>query len=110
MHFIPILFFILYSFHCAAQGNVSALKPGMSDIEVRKIMGEPDRIERFATVKYNSFDTSVYWFYQPKAVVVITNHIFDRIEKNRTELLKFIQQNASKKEEGGLTIVSYGKN
>ena len=83
------------------------LKPGMSDIDVKRTIGEPQKIESFATVKTNTFDTSVYWRYPNGKIVVITNHLFERVEKNREELLRSIQQHTSKNK--GLKIVTYGK-
>jgi hypothetical protein len=85
------------------------LKTGMSDIEVQKIMGPPPKTEQFATVKNNTSDTSVYWSYSNNYVVVITNHLYERVEKNRDALLKSLQQKAAKKDPGGLRIVTYGK-
>lgn len=83
------------------------LKPGMSDVDVKKLIGEPTRLENFTTVKINTYDTSMYWRYPDEIVVVITNHLFERVEKNREELLKYIQQGASK--HNGLIIVTNGK-
>jgi hypothetical protein len=100
---------VLLGLEVYAQDRFTSLKPGLSDIDVKKLLGEPAHIEPFATVKNNTSDTSVYWRYENNKIIVITNHLFDRVEKNRTELLKFIQRNASNTKEGGLTIVSYGK-
>jgi hypothetical protein len=112
----PILFILVFftAYCCLAQSGESGkrwneLKPGMSDVDVKKIMGEPVKIEHFTTVKNNTFDTSVYWSYTNNYVVVLTNHLYERIEKNRDELLKSIQQKASKKDSGGLRIVTNGK-
>jgi hypothetical protein len=85
------------------------LKPGMAEAQVKQIVGEPIRFESFTTVKYQSYDTSVYWRYPNNVVVVFTNHLFDRIEEDREALLKYIQQRAFKKEKEGLVIVNNGK-
>ena len=113
MHFGYSLVFCCLSFISKAQQPSETkkawekLNPTMSDIDVQKLIGEPQKIESFATVKTNTFDTSVYWRYPNGEIVVITNHLFERVEKNRDELLRSIQQNASKN--NGLKIVTYGK-
>jgi hypothetical protein len=113
MKFNYLLVFICLAFISEAQQSADSkkpwdqLKPGMSDIQVQKLIGEPDKYENFTTVKNNTFDTSVYWRYHSGEVVVITNHLFDRIEKNREELLRSIQLSASKN--NGLKIVPNGK-
>lgn len=86
-----------------------SLKPGMAEEQVKQKVGEPIRLESFTTVKYQSYDTSVYWRYPNNVVVVFTNHLFDRIEDDREALLKYIQQRAFRKEKEGLVIVSNGK-
>lgn len=85
-----------------------ALKPGMSEPQLRQIMGEPIRFEPYTTVKYNTYDTSVYWRYADDKVVVVTNHLVERVEHNRQQLLTFIQKHASKKDKDGLIIISHG--
>lgn len=82
------------------------LKAGMSEIQVKQLIGEPTRLEAFTTVRYNSYDTSVYWRYPNNAVVVFTNHLLDRVETDRDALLRYIQQRAFKKQADGLVIVN----
>jgi hypothetical protein len=90
--------------------KLNDLKPGMSEIQIKQYLGDPIKFENFATVKRNTFDTTIYWRYADDAIVVVTNHLFDRVEKNKEELLKFIQQNASRKDGSGFDIINYGKN
>jgi outer membrane protein assembly factor BamE (lipoprotein component of BamABCDE complex) len=85
--------------------RLETLKPGMAEPQVKQLLGEPIRFESFTTVKYQSYDTSVYWRYPDNTVVVVTNHIFERTEEDRDALLKYIQQRAFKKEKEGLVIV-----
>ncbi|MES2560908.1 MAG: hypothetical protein V4590_14275 [Bacteroidota bacterium] len=85
------------------------IKPGMSEPQLKQIMGDPVRFEPYTTVKYNTFDTSVYWRYPNEKVVVVTNHLVERVEHNREQLLTFIQQHASKKDKDGLIIINHGK-
>ena len=95
-----------------AQNNslhLDDLKFGMSEYQIKQIIGEPTHIESFATVKYNSSDTSIYWKYTNEVIIVVTNHQFDRIEKNKDVLLKYIQQKSGKKEADGLIVISHGK-
>ena len=113
MKFHYLLIFICLSFTGSAQQpsdtkkSWDKLNTGMSDVDVKKLIGEPLKIESFATVKTNTFDTSVYWRYPNGEIVVITNHLFERVEKNRDELLRSIQQKTSTN--NGLKIVTYGK-
>jgi hypothetical protein len=104
-----LLCLMFVGFLSFAQKSDSPLKEGMSDIDVKKILGEPMKIEHFTTVKNNTFDTSVYWRYANNTVVVITNHLYNRTEKNWNELLKTIQLKASRKDSEGLKIVTNGK-
>jgi hypothetical protein len=103
------LYLIFVGFLLFAQETYSSLKQGMSDIEVKKILGEPIKVENFTTVKNNTLDTSFYWRYAQDKVIVITNHLYDRTEKNWNGLLKSIQLKASRKDSEGLRIVSHGK-
>jgi hypothetical protein len=114
MRLFYLFMFMNFSFLAKAQQSADTkktwelLKPGMSDVDVKKLIGEPNKSENFTTVKRNTFDTSTYWRYPNNVVVVITNHLFERVEKNREDLLRSIQQNASKKD-NGLIIVPNGK-
>lgn len=91
-----------------ANEKLKAIKPGMSEPQLRQIMGDPIRFEPYTTVKYNTFDTSVYWRYPDEKVIVVTNHLVERVEQNRQQLLIFIQQHASKKDKDGLIIITHG--
>lgn len=90
--------------------NWEQLKPGISAVQVKQLLGDPIKIEQFTTVRYNSYDTSVYWRYPNNRIVVVTNYIFERVEEDRTHLLKQLQQRAYKKSKDGLVIVYNGKN
>lgn len=90
--------------------NWEQLKAGMSAVQVKQLLGDPLKIEQFTTVRYNSYDTSVYWRYPNNRIVVVTNYIFERVEEDRTHLLKQLQQRAYKKSKDGLVIVYNGKN
>lgn len=109
---IFVAIFILSSVILAQSNNPEdkfweVLKPGMSEIQVKQFVGEPIKLESFTTVKYNSYDTSVYWRYPNNTVVVFTNHLLDRIEEDRDALLRYIQQHAFKKDKEGLVIVNH---
>ena len=81
----------------------------MSDVQVKQIIGEPVQSENFVTVGYQTSDTSVYWRYGKDAVIVLTNHMFNRIEPNREQLLRYVQQHAFQQNAQGLIIVNHGK-
>ncbi len=91
-----------------AKDKWKLIKPGTSEPQLKQVMGDPIRFESYATVKYNTSDTSVYWRYPDDKIVVVTNHLVERIEHNRQQLLTFIQQHASKKDKDGLIIISHG--
>jgi hypothetical protein len=93
----------------ASEKTLLQLKPGMSDVQVRQIIGDPTRLENFSTVAYNTSDTTVYWRYGTELVLVITNHMFNRTELNREQLLRYIQQHAFQPNAQGLIIVNHGK-
>lgn len=115
MHFLYLFVFLCTATFIRAQQPTEPLKKyedlkaGMSEFQIKQHIGEPLKFESFTTVKYNSADTSIYWRYPNDIVIVVTNHQYDRFEKNRDALLKHIQLKSGKKEADGLTVISHGK-
>lgn len=100
---------VVFGLMCAAQGvpqTFRTIKPGTSEPDVIKQVGEPQRIEKFATVKNNSFDTTRYWRYSNDVIIIFTNHAVDAVVAKWDVVLKRIQQRAARKDEEGLTIVT----
>lgn len=101
----------LFSFCAQAQTpkpDWDQLKPGMSAIDVKKWVGEPQKLESFYTIPFQTTDTSFYWRYDGGKVVIIKNHMLERVETDRNALLRNIQQKAFKQTKDGLIIVPYG--
>ena len=112
-YIISCMYVLLSNNHLRAQSidakdKWKLVKPGMSEPQLKQLIGDPTRFEPYTTVRYNTFDTSVYWRYPDEKIVVVTNHLVERIEHNRQQLLTFIQQHASKKDKDGLIIISHG--
>lgn len=92
-----------------AQGlpkKFAAIKPGTSETDVIRMVGEPRKIEHFSTVRNNSYDTTRYWRYDNDVIVVFTNHAVESVEPKWENLLKKIQQRANRKDEDGIRIIS----
>ena len=100
---------VMLSCWCAAQGVPQAFRKitlGTSEPDVIKLVGEPQKIEKFATVKNNSYDTSRYWRYSNDVIIIFTNHAVDAVVPKWENVLKRIQQKAARKDDEGLTIVT----
>lgn len=108
MKTIIISLLLMVPAFCMAQSlpkKFAAIKPGTSEADVIKQVGEPVKIERFVTVKNNSYDTSRYWRYDRDVIVVFTNHAVERVVPKWEQLLKTIQQRANRKDEEGIKII-----
>lgn len=84
----------------------AAIKPGTSETDVVKQVGEPTKIENFATVGNQNFDTSYYWRYQNSITIIFTNHAVSAIEPKWELVLKRIQAGASQSTPNGLKIIT----
>lgn len=82
------------------------IKPGTSENDVVKLVGEPIKIERFVTVKNNTSDTSRYWRYQGDITVVFTNHAVSMVEPKWDNVLKHIQLYANRQDQEGIKIIT----
>lgn len=104
-----LVFGVLIVVGAAGQGMPQAFRkitPGTSEPDVIKLVGEPYKIEKFATVKNNSFDTSKYWRYSNDIIIVFTNHAVEAVIPKWETVLKRIQLGAARKDDNGLTIVA----
>lgn len=84
----------------------AAIQAGTSKADVIKQVGEPLKIEKFATVKNYTHDTSYYWQYANGITIIFTNHAVDVIEPKWENVLKRIQQFANRKDESGIKIIN----
>lgn len=104
-----VLVSLIMANFCMAQAlpkKFAAINPGTSETDVIKQVGEPKQIERFSTVRNNSYDTTRYWRYEKDIIIVFTNHAVETIEPQWETLLKKIQQRANRKDEDGIKIIS----
>lgn len=111
MKIAPVLILLLSTGFCMAQGlpkKFAAIKPGTSEADVIKQVGDPKKIESFTTVRNNSYDTSRYWRYENDVIIIFTNHAVESVEPKWETLLRKIQQRANRKDEEGIKIISGG--
>lgn len=102
--------FLVGAVAAMAQGlpkKYAAIKPGTSEPDLIKLVGEPKKIESFVTVKNHTFDTSYYWRYESEITVIITNHAVESVEPKWENVLKRIQQKAGLTGNEGIKIISY---
>lgn len=86
----------------------AAIKPGTSEADVIRQVGDPKRIEPFSTVRNQTYDTSYYWRYENDITIIFTNHAVETIEPRWENVLKRIQQRANRKDENGISIIQGG--
>lgn len=112
MRLLLLLNCLLFGLGAYAQHGLpkkfAAIKPGTSEADVIKQVGEPKRIESFSTVRNQTFDTSYYWRYENDITIVFTNHAVEVIEPRWENVLKRIQQRANRKDENGISIIQGG--
>lgn len=88
--------------------HIGRAKAGMSEKELLKVAGEPERKERFKTIQTGLSDTTCYWLYQNEITVILRNHNIEKIERDRNGLLLKIQEWADPKNKDGIKLI-YGK-
>jgi hypothetical protein len=81
--------------------------PGHSEKNVRELVGNPERVEGFVTIRPSTKDTNTYWVYPNTYTIIFKNHFVDYVEKNRVEFLKKIQSIADPSNPQGIRII-YG--
>jgi hypothetical protein len=110
----PVLLVILVSCSIAAfsqadepegKKDFTKIKTGMSEMQVRKIVGEPEIRERFKTLRAGTHDTSTYWRYDNDLTIIFRNHYVDRMEKNHAALLQLVQEWADPKNKDGIILL-----
>ena len=82
--------------------------PGLTERQVREVVGFPSRGERFKTVVKGTHDTCTYWVYNNQYTVVFKNHLVDRIETDRSAFLAKIQYWAAPDNPDRVQLI-YGK-
>jgi hypothetical protein len=105
---LPLFCSLLIVFNANAQAlpkKFREIKTGTSEVDVIKLVGNPTRVERFVTVKNNTYDTSRYWRYND-VTIVFTNHAVEKVETKWEMVLKHIQQYANRKDNDGINIIT----
>lgn len=80
--------------------------PGLSEHNVREIIGVPARVEPFITVT-NQKDTNTFWVYNNLHTIVFKNHYVEYVERDRNLFLLHVQQWADPKNKQGVKFI-YG--
>ncbi len=107
-----VLFFMLISFAAFSQSeeidfkkNFPKVNIGMSELQVKKLVGNPEMIEHFKTLKIGTTDTTTYWRYEQDFTIIFKNHVVEEIEKNHNALLQRIQDWANPKNKDGIKLL-----
>lgn len=110
---ILAIFLMLFSSSLQAQKDADnaaefeKILPGHSEKNVREIVGNPERVEAFITIRPSTKDTNTYWVYSNTYTVIFKNHFVDYVEKDRVAFLKKIQSIANPSNPQGVKII-YG--
>jgi hypothetical protein len=88
--------------------NFARLREGMSEAEVKRLVGNPEVIERFRTVPKGTHDTTTYWRYENDLTILFLNHYLHKMEPDHNALLQRIQEWADPNNKEGIRLI-YGK-
>lgn len=88
--------------------DIKKVKVGMSEKDLIKVAGDPERKERFKTIVTGTTDTTAYWLYENDITIILKNHVVERIERDRNSILTNLQNWADPKNKEGIRII-YGK-
>lgn len=115
MRLYIIVIFLLTGFSLWAQQpeeetkkDITKVRVGMSEKELIKIAGEPERKERFKTLQNGTSDTTAYWLFNNNITIILKNHYVERIERDRNNILTKLQEWADPNNKEGIKII-YGK-
>jgi len=106
-----LLFNSVWVFSFSQQNDIEGkrdftkLKPGMSEKQIIKCIGDPERIENFFTIKAGSNDTTVFWHYKNNYTLFITNHYLQFIERNYSQILVRLQDWADPRNKDSLKVI-----
>ena len=85
--------------------DFTKVKLGMSEAQVKKVVGNPEIIDRFKTVKRGTKDTSTYWRYENNLTIIFKNHYVLGLEKNHSVILQSVQEWADPKNKDSLILL-----
>ena len=80
----------------------------MSEQQVIKLVGDPERKERFKTLRIGTHDTTAYWNFEQDITVIFRNHYVESVERNRNNILLKLQEWADPKNKDSVRVI-YGK-
>ena len=85
--------------------DFTKVKIGMSEPQVKKLVGNPEMVEHFKTLKIGTKDTTTYWRYENDLTIILKKHVVEDIERNHTALLQRIQEWADPKNKEGIKLL-----
>jgi len=85
--------------------DFTKLKTGMNEMQVKKLVGNPEIIEKFKTLKKGTTDTIIYWRYENDLTVIFKNHYLEDIERDHNALLQRVQEWADPKNKDGIKLL-----
>jgi hypothetical protein len=112
MKHIFLLIFVTISVHVFSQTeetekkkDFTKIKQGMNEAQVKKVVGTPEFVEKFKTLKKGTTDTTTYWRYENDLTIVFKNHYVEEIERDHNQLLLHIQEWADPKNKDGMLLL-----
>src|ERR1700709_2345486 len=82
--FFSLLMFDIAYAQTKPHPDLHQVKPGMSEAEVRKLVGDP-LPHPYITINKNAHDTETYWDYPPEQTVHFVQHKVTRVDYNQDE-------------------------
>lgn len=101
--FVPCLIFGQNEENQAAK--IARVKVGMSELQVKKIVGNPEIVEKFKTIKRNTIDTCTYWRYENDITIIFKKHLVIEVERDHNALLQRIQDWADRKNKDSILLL-----
>jgi len=80
--------------------DLHLIKPGMSESEVKKLIGEPDK-EKYYTINKITHDTNTYWDYAPEQTVYFTQHKVTHVDYHKDAIKERIRMSIEKNNREG---------
>lgn len=108
---ILIFFSIIFSSNLFAQESddikkdFTKVKVGMTEAQVKKVVGNPEMIENFKTLKIGTKDTTTYWRYENDLTIIFKKHLVEGIERNHSAMLQRVQEWADPKNKDGIKLI-----
>jgi hypothetical protein len=85
--------------------DFTKIKQGMNEAQVKKLVGNPEFVEKFKTLKKGTTDTTTYWRYENDLTIIFKNHYVEEIERDHNQLLQRIQEWADPKNRDGIKLL-----